>query len=132
MSKRYFSKVKVGDKVYGTVFGPGKVTSVLNGDHYYKFEVTFKNGSQVYYTEDGVPNWGNFSEQTLFYREDINNYEVEDFLSFKKIIKLMNKPGFNLEVKVPSGEWKDIHSVDCSYLETILFKNMLFLIREVN
>ena len=60
----YFKKVKVKDKLYGIVFGAGKVTQVFEDSHY-KMMVTFKNGYEVPYTEDGIPGWGNFKKQTI-------------------------------------------------------------------
>jgi len=128
MSKKYFANVKNGDKVFGTVFGEGKVINVLGKDNHFTFEVQFKNGSQIHYTEEGIPNWGNFKEQTLFYKNDIDKNEYEKTMSFKKISKLMNK--HKLEVRVPSGLWQDATLVEPEYLENILSNNLMFLFRE--
>jgi len=126
--KKYFKNVKIGDRVFGTVFGEGKVINVLGNDNHYTFEVKFKNGYQVHYTEEGIPNWGNFNEQTLFYKEDIDKNDFEDIMSYKKISKLINKN--KLKIRVPSGEWKSVEKVDKNYLETVLMNKMLFLFKE--
>lgn len=91
----YFDEVKVKDKVYGLVFGRGKVTTVFE-DSYYKMMVKFKNGYEVPYTEDGVPGWGNFKKQTCYYKDDVDLTDVDfspvtKVLSAKKIIKLREK-----------------------------------------
>ncbi|MEJ2414379.1 MAG: hypothetical protein P8Y22_03810, partial [Sulfurimonas sp.] len=72
----YFDNVKVKDKVYGLVFGRGKVTAVFE-DSYYKMMVKFKNGYEVPYTEDGVPGWGNFKKQTCYYKDDVDLTDVD-------------------------------------------------------
>jgi len=118
----YFSKAKKGEKVYGLVFGAGKISEVFK-DSYYKMMVTFKNGYEVPYDEDGVPGWGRFKEQTLFYKDDIDLTEVDfapvtKVLSPKKIIKLREKN--KLEIRLPSGIWTDsIKSVN-DYMEEML------------
>ena len=91
----YFDKVQIGDKLYGLVFGKGKVIEVFENSHY-KMMVFFKNGYEVPYTEDGIPGWGNFKKQTIFYKEDIDLTDVDftpvkKILSPKKIIKLREK-----------------------------------------
>jgi hypothetical protein len=91
----YFKKVKVGDKLYGIVFGAGKVSQVFENSHY-KMMVTFKNGYEVPYTEDGIPGWGNFKKQTIFYKKDIDLTDIDflpvtKVLSAEKIIKLREK-----------------------------------------
>jgi len=118
----YFSNAKKGEKVYGLVFGAGEITEVFK-DSYYKMMVTFKNGYEVPYDEDGVPGWGRFKEQTLFYKDDIDLTEVDftpvtKVLSPKKIIKLREKN--KLEIRLPSGIWTDkIKSVN-DYMEEML------------
>lgn len=118
----YFDKVKKGDKVYGLVFGRGKVTEVFKNS-YYKMMVTFKNGYEVPYDEDGVPGWGRFKEQTLFYKSDIDLTKVDfspvtKVLSPKKIIKLRQKK--SLEVRLPSGIWTNCTQCVNDYIEEML------------
>ena len=92
----YFEKVKVKDKVFGLIFGPGKVTSVWENSHY-TFEVEYKNGQVVPYTSDGVPSWsGKLDFQTVFYKKDIDIMDldmipIDKILSPKRIIKLRDK-----------------------------------------
>ena len=130
----YFSNAKKGDKVIGLVFGPGKITRVFNDHNYYTLEVEFKNGYSVMYTPEGVPNWGNFDEQTLFYKKDIENMPEVDveantkILSIKKIIKLRDKG--DLEVKTPSGVWHNIKKVEPDYVEELLEDGLFFLFRK--
>ena len=118
----YFSDVKVGQEVYGLVFGKGKVKDVLPDSHY-TLIVEFDNSCEVPYTEDGVPSWGNFEKQTLFFRDDVDLSSedfspVEKILSPKKIIKFRNKG--KLEVRVPSGIWKSVEKADEDYVEKLL------------
>lgn len=103
----YFEKVKCGDQVFGLVFGLGTVSKVFD-DGYYKLMVEFDNDHEVPYTEDGVPGWGKFKDQTLFFKDDIDLTDfdftpTQKVLSPKKIIKLREKK--KLEVRLPSGIW---------------------------
>jgi len=118
----YFKKVTKGDKVFGLVFGLGTVTNVLE-DGYYTLIVTFKNDYEVPYTEDGIPGWGKFKEQTLFYKDDIDLTEfdftpIEKVLTPKKIIKFREKK--KLEVRLPSGIWKRANKKVKTYVEELL------------
>jgi hypothetical protein len=128
----YFSDVKAGDKVYGLVFGKGKIKDVLPDSHY-TLIVEFNNGCEVPYTEDGIPSWGNFDKQTLFYRDDVD-LSKEDFspvdkiLSPKKIIKLRNKN--KLEVRVPSGIWKSVEKAEEKYVEELLENEKYHMFRK--
>lgn len=128
----YFDNVKVGEKVYGLVFGQGKVTKVFD-ESYYKFIVAFKNGYEVPYTDEGIPGWGNFKSQTIFYRSDIDLTKA-DFSptnkvhSAKKIIKLREKK--QLEMRLPSGIWMNVKKVDTSYIESALEDEKYHLFRK--
>lgn len=128
----YFSDAKVGDKVYGLIFGKGKIVDIFP-DSYYSIMVEFKNGHEVPYTDDGIPGWGNFKKQTLFFRDDVDLCN-EDFspvdkpMSHKKIIKLREKK--KLEVRCPSGVWTSAKKVDDEYLEKILKKEKYHLFRK--
>jgi len=118
----YFKKAKKGDKVYGLIFGRGKIVNVFP-DSYYSLMVEFDNGYEVPYTEDGIPGWGNFKKQTMFYRDDVDlcNEDfspVEKVLAPKKIIKLREKN--NLEVRLPSGIWRNVKKAEPSYVEKML------------
>ncbi len=130
----YFKKVKVKDKVYGLVFGPGKVIEVFD-DSYYKIMVSFKNGYEVPYTEDGVPGWGNFKKQTLFYKKDIDLTDVDfgpitKVLSPKKIIKLREKK--KLEVRLPSGIWTECSKCVKEYIEEMLEAEKYHMFRKIS
>ncbi len=128
----YFDNAKVGDKVYGLVFGKGKIVAVFE-DSFYSIMVEFKNGYEVPYTADGVPGWGNFKKQTVFYRNDVD-LSKEDFspvlkvLSEKDIIKLREKG--RLEVRLPSGIWKNYKKADPEYVEELLEEDQLHLFRK--
>jgi hypothetical protein len=128
----YFDKAKVGDKVYGLVFGKGKISEVFD-DSFYSILVEFKNGYEVPYTEDGIPGWGNFKKQTLFYRDDIDLSKVDfspvtKVLSPKKVIQLREKD--KLEVRLPSGVWCSYKKADKEYTEELLESDNLHLFRE--
>ena len=128
----YFSDAKIGDKVYGLIFGKGKIVDIFP-DSYYSIMVEFKNGYEVPYTDDGIPGWGNFKKQTLFFREDVDLCN-EDFspvdkpMAYKKIIKLREKK--KLEVRCPSGIWTNAKKVDDEYIEKILKKDKYHLFRK--
>ncbi|MFA6138165.1 MAG: hypothetical protein WC667_08775 [Sulfurimonas sp.] len=128
----YFDKVKVGDKLYGMVFGSGVVTQVFENSHY-KIMVSFKNGYDVPYTEDGIPGWGNFKKQTIFYKNDIDLTEMDfspvtKVLSPKKIIKFRQKK--KLEVRLPSGIWTDCSKCVKKYVEEMLEAENYHLFRK--
>ncbi|MDQ1325802.1 MAG: hypothetical protein QG564_926 [Campylobacterota bacterium] len=128
----YFEEAKIGQKVYGLIFGPGKIINVFP-DSFYSIMVEFKNGYEVPYTEEGIPGWGNFKKQTLFYKEDVD-LSSEDFspvdkiLSPKKIIKLREKN--KLQVRLPSGIWKSVKKADPEYVEKLLKKEQYHLFRK--
>ena len=128
----YFDKVQLKDKLYGIVFGAGKVTQVFDDSHY-RMMVTFKNGYEVPYTEDGIPGWGNFKKQTTFYKKDIDLTDVDftpvtKVLSPKKIIKLREKN--TLEVRLPSGIWTDCKKCIKEYVQDLLENEQYHLFRK--
>ena len=128
----YFKKAKEGDKVYGLVFGKGKIIAVYPDSHY-SIMVEFDNGYQVPYTEEGVPGWGRFKKQTLFYRNDVDMSRadfspVEKILSPKKIIKLREKN--QLQVRLPSGLWTNVKKADPDYVEQLLESEKYHLFRK--
>jgi len=133
MEMAYFDNVKVKDKLYGLVFGRGKVSQVFENSHY-KMMVKFKNGHEVPYTEDGIPGWGNFKQQTIFYKDDIDLTNVDftpvtKVLSPKKIIKLREKK--KLEVRLPSGVWTNCTKCVNGYIEDMLEAENYHLFRKV-
>ena len=118
----YFENAQIGNDVYGLIFGVGKISNIFENSHY-KIMVEFKNGYEVPYTEDGVPSWGNFKSQTLFYKNDIDLTDVDfspvsKVLSIKKIIKLRERG--KLQVRFPSGIWKSVKKAELSNIEEIL------------
>lgn len=128
----YFDNAKVKDEVYGLVFGAGKIVQIFDNSHY-KIMVDFKNGYEVPYTEDGVPGWGNFNKQTLFYKDDIDLTDVDfspvsKVLSIKKIIKLREKK--RLQVRLPSGVWKSVKKAEAAYVEELLEKEKYHMFRK--
>ncbi len=128
----YFKKAKEGEKVYGLVFGRGKISEVFENSHY-KLMVTFKNGYEVPYTEDGIPGWGNFKSQTLFYRNDVDMSKADfspakKILTIKKIIK--HRENGNLEVRLPSGMWVKYTKADIDYTQTLLEDEKYHLFRK--
>ncbi|MCK9162008.1 MAG: hypothetical protein RBQ81_07290 [Arcobacteraceae bacterium] len=130
----YFDNAKVGDKVYGLVFGAGEIAQIFEDSHY-KLMISFKNGYEVPYTEDGIPGWGNFKKQTLYFKEDIDLSDVDfspvsKVLSIKKIIKLRSKN--KLQVRLPSGIWENTKIAESSYVEELLEKEKFHLFRKKN
>jgi hypothetical protein len=128
----YFKKVKEGDKVYGLVFGAGIVRNVFD-DGFYKMMVVFNNGHEVPYDIEGVPGWGNFSKQTLFYKDDIDLTDIDfspvtKVLSAKKIIKLREKE--KLQIRLPSGAWTDCQKCVVGYVEQMLEEENFHLFRK--
>lgn len=118
----YFKKAKVGDNVYGLVFGLGVITEVFDDGHY-KLMATFYNEYEVPYTDDGIPGWGKFKEQTLFYKDDIDLTDfdftpISKVLSPKKIIKYRENK--KLEVRLPSGIWQKTNKAVKQYVEELL------------
>ena len=128
----YFENAKKDDDVFGLIFGRGKISDVFE-DSYYKIIVEFENEYEIPYTEDGVPGWGKFNEQTLFYKNDIDLTEVDfspvsKVLSAKKIIKLMDKK--KLEVRLPSGIWFKCNKANKKYTREMLEKEKFHLFRK--
>ncbi len=128
----YFKKAKVGDKVFGLVFGSGFISQVFDNGHY-KLMVTFGNDHEVPYTEEGVPGWGKFNNQTLFYKNDIDLTEydfgpVDKVLSPKKIIKYREKK--KLEVRLPSGIWHPYSKKIKHYSQDLLEEEKYHLFRK--
>jgi hypothetical protein len=128
----YFDNAKVGDAVYGLVFGAGEVSQIFDDSHY-KIMVNFKNDYEVPYTEDGIPGWGHFTKQTLFYKNDIDLTDVDfspasKVLSIKKIIKLKEKK--KLQVRLPSGIWKSVKKAESSYVEDLLEREKHYMFRK--
>ena len=128
----YFSEAKKGEKVYGLIFGRGKIVNVFP-DSYYTLMIEFDNGYEVPYTIDGIPSWGNFKKQTMQYRDDIDLCSedfspVETVLAPRKIIKLREKN--KLEIRLPSGIWKNIKKADDDYIEKLLSNEQYHLFRK--
>lgn len=128
----YFDNARVDDEVYGLVFGLGEIIQIFDNSHY-KIMVEFKNGYEVPYTEDGIPGWGRFNKQTLFYKKDIDLTDVDfspvsKVLSIKKIIKLKEKK--KLQVRLPSGIWKNVKKAEESYIEDLLEREKYHMFRK--
>ena len=128
----YFEKVKCGDQVFGLVFGLGAVSKVFDDGHY-KLMALFDNDHEVPYTDDGIPGWGKFKEQTLFFKDDIDLTEFDftptaKVLSPKKIIKLREKK--KLEVRLPSGIWHICNKKVKHYAEELLEEEKYHLFRK--
>ena len=130
----YFNNVKVGDKVFGLVFGLGTVLKVFEDSHY-KLMVDFEGEYEIPYTEDGIPGWGKFKEQTLFFKNDIdltdhNFSPINKVLSPKKIIKLRDKK--KLEVRLPSGIWHLYNKEVKKYCQDLLEQEKFHLFKKIS
>lgn len=132
---KYFSKAKEGDRVFGLVYGPGKISSVWDSDSYYNFEVTYDNNFSVPYTSDGVPGWGhNLDFQTVYYKKDIDIFDLdmsvnEEELTPKKIIKLRDKK--KLMIKCPSGIWQPLECCPIQIAEQYLEDKKFYLFKKM-
>jgi len=129
----YFKDVNVGDDVFGLVFGLGKVSQVFDENSHYRILVEFKNEFEIPYTSDGIPGWGKFKEQTLFFKTDIDLTEcdfspVHKILTPKKIIKLRDKK--RLEVRMPSGIWRIYDKQVKEYTQDLLEDEKFHLFRK--
>ena len=130
----YFSNVKEGQEIYGLVYGLGVVRTMLNG--FYLFEVEYKNGQVVPYTEHGIPGCNRkLPEQTIFYPDDVEYQEfdfspVDKILTPNKIIKLRNKD--KLCVRCPSGMWYKVGECDPLIVEDYLENSKYHLFKKCN
>jgi len=132
-NKPYFYNVKVDDKIFGLVYGEGKVINTYDKGDFYSFEVEYENSSSVHYTIEGYPNWGNFDEQTIFYQNDINIFDldispIKKILTIKQIIKLRSKN--KLEIRNKSGIWRDFCKTPLDYREKMLEDKRFHLFRK--
>jgi len=133
----YFDKIKVGDIVFGLVYGKGEVIYAINDKYmiqsFYSFEVEYANGQRVFYTPEGIPNWSNSNDfQTVFYEKDIHLCDldiepIEDILGVKKIIKYRDKKV--LEMRCPSGVWVSVHKCPLNFAENALENGSFHLFR---
>lgn len=127
----YFTNASIGDEVFGLIFGPGKIIAIIDG--FYSIEVEFKNGYSVHYTPEGVPNWGNFDSQTLYYKKDIDVFSlrtcpIDRVLDPKEIITL--RESGELEIRCPSGNWINVTKCDQSYVEKTLESEKFHLFKK--
>jgi len=128
----YFKKVKQGDKVFCLIFGLGIINEVFT-DGEYKLRADFDDGFKILFTDEGIPTWGKFKEQTLFYKRDIDLTEfdfspIKKVLTPKKIIKFKKKK--KLEVRLPSGIWHICNKSIKKYFEKLLEKEKFHLFRK--
>jgi len=129
----YLKEAKEGDQVFGLVFGLGRIKKVYKKSEY-KCMVEFENNYEIPYTEDAISGWGKFSEQTLFFKEDIDLVDfdfspLDKVLTPKKIIKLREKK--KLEVQLPSGIWHICNKNVKKYTEDLLNEEKYHLFRKL-
>lgn len=135
----YFNKVKLNDEVFSLIYGKGTVIFTLPKKHrlsgFYIFAVEYTNKHTVHYTVDGIPNWcssdGNC--QTVFYMKDIDLTDmsiqpVEKLLSQKQILKYKEKG--TLEIRCPSGIWRNIDVTPEELMKKALKKDKYYLFRK--
>lgn len=125
--------MKIGTKVFGTVYGHGEV--VANHDGHYTFEVEYQNGQRIPYDENGVPGWqmGNLGIRTVFKESEfcVLDYSFEpndELLTPKQIIALRNEK--LLEVRCPSGLWVSIDKCPSDIVEENLESGNFHLFRK--
>jgi hypothetical protein len=111
----YFQDAKVGDKVFGLIFGKGEILEIFEEGHFFRLKVEFEDGDEVFFTIDGVPNVSNIDYQTLFFEDDSQITQIAEFerlekiLSEKKVLKYYKKE--LLEYRTKSGLWLDCKKV---------------------
>lgn len=138
---RYFSKVTVDEEVFSLVYGKGTVSMVLPKkqriDGFYIFAAKYQNDKVVHYTVDGFPNWCSSEGcmQTVFYLDDVDLTDMDiqptcTILSQKKILKYQEKG--NLEIRCPSGIWRNIDEVPEKIVKKALKKDSYHLFRKEN
>jgi hypothetical protein len=125
-----FENVQLNDEIYSLVFGLGTVVFVLAKslrlEGYFIFQVAYKNGQKVYYTEDGKPNWckdqGNCNS-TIYYKDEVDFDKVDTSVK-KKVMKKqkINKLRYEdqLEMRSPAGAW-----VDANLMPDIMVDNAI-------
>lgn len=135
----YFNKVKVDEKVFSLVYGKGNVTYVLPKKHrvdgFYVFAVEYKNQHKVHYTVDGFPDWCSSEGcyQTVFYMQDVDladmNIQPADELLSKKQISKYKEKG-KLEIRCPSGIWRNVDKTPDILIKKALKKDSYHLFRK--
>jgi len=136
--ENFYSKIKIGSEVFGLIFGKGIVT-YIDINSYWPIEVTYDTSEGTFnvpYSEDGIPSWGGgkFDRQTVYTLDEINlmDYDIsaadETTLTQKKIIKL--KFNNKLEIKCPSGIWKNAKNCPSWVMEEYLQEDKLHLFRK--
>ena len=125
----YFEKVKKGDKVFGIIFGKGKVIKVKSREFVVKFDID----KEVTYNFEGKPYWNNFDFQTVFYA-DLFNTNDYDFSSSTKVPspKKIAKWRFDgkCEIKVPSGLWINSKQCPWDFIEEVLERRLFNKVRK--
>lgn len=135
----YFSKVKVDEEVFSLVYGKGVVVFALPKkdriEGFYVFAVEYKDKHKVHYTVDGVPNWCSTEGdcQTVFYMDDVdltdmNIQPADKLLSKKRILKYKEK-GI-LELRCPSGIWRNVDEAPAKLMKKALKKDKYYLFRK--
>jgi len=136
----FINKIKLNDEVFGLIFGKG-IVSYMDINSYWPIEVTYNTSEGTFtvpYSEEGIPAWGGgkFDKRTVYTPEEINlmDYDIsvadETTLTQKKIIKLKYKN--KLEIKCPSGIWKNAKNCPSWVMEEYLQNNHLHLFRKAS
>jgi hypothetical protein len=128
----YFENVKVGEEVFGLIFGLGVVKEVFDTGHY-RCMVEFNNDYEIPYSKNGISGWGKFKEQTLFYKTDIDITDF-DFSPISKVLTLEKilylKQNNKLEIRLPSGLWHVCDKTIKKYVDKSLEKEKYHLFRK--
>ncbi|MDA7818089.1 hypothetical protein N9A28_07850 [Sulfurimonas sp.] len=135
----YFSKVKLEQEVFSLVYGHGEVIFVLPKeqriDGFYVFAAKFSKKNIIHYTVEGFPNWSpsNGACQTVFYQKDLDMNDIDILpvskeLSEKQILKYAEKD--ILEMRCPSGIWRNVNECPQNLMKKALKKDKLYLFRK--
>jgi len=135
---RYFSNIKLKQKVFSLIYGKGIVIFVLPKEHmiegFYTFAVEYKKKHTVYYTIDGYPNWqSDTCCQTVFYRDDVNLVDIDTQDEDKtpteqQILKWQSSS--KLEIQCPSGIWRNIEEAPSNLVKKAIKKAKYHLFRK--
>jgi hypothetical protein len=82
----YFKKAKVGDRVFGLIFGKGQISELFDNDSFFRLKIEFDDGDEVFFTNDGVPNVSNIDYQTLFYESEPKIQRIAEYERLENIL----------------------------------------------
>ena len=136
-----FKDIKLNDEIYSVVFGLGRVIFVLTKSlrlkGYFVFQVEYKSGQKVHYTEDGKPDWCQDIKtctSTIYYKHEVNFDEVDTKIAKKQLNKskvLKLRENDMLEMMSPAGAWIEAYLMPDIMLDNALINEEYHLFRKM-